>query len=74
MAQPTIAEEITRLEAELATIRNAISKQQNYASLEEGSANGRFRTDFTKANDLYARETAISTRLQTLYTYQARRA
>lgn len=72
MAQSTIAEDITRLEEELSRVRTKISASEQFRALEEGSASGRFRTDFVDISKLFDRESVIVARLNTLYNYQAR--
>lgn len=69
MARSTIAEDITRLEAELADLRNRISQQQSLREMEEGGSGARFRTVFTPINELYQRERELVVRLDALYTY-----
>ncbi len=70
MARSTIAEDITRLEASLTSIRVQIEKHQSFRRLEEGSASSRFTTEFTDITKLYEQEHAISARLETLYNYK----
>lgn len=72
MAQETIPEQITRLEAELTTVREAITNQQALRAIQEGGAGALFRSEFTAANDLYQREQVLVNKLQALYSYQAR--
>lgn len=72
MVAETISEQITRLEAELATVREAIANQQPLRAIQEGGSGALFRTEFTGAEKLYAREQVLSDKLQTLYSYQAR--
>lgn len=66
MAWNTVAQEITRLEAELATLDTTITNQQSFRELEEGGAGSRFRTQFTAADALYKRRDEINARLTTL--------
>lgn len=72
MARSTIAEDITRLEAELADLRIRITQQQALREMEEGGGGTRFRTQFTPITELYQRERELCARLETLYSYQAR--
>lgn len=69
MARSTIAEDITRLEAELIALRTKISTQEAVTEMEEGGGGSRFRTGFTPIDKLYQREYELSTRLDTLYSY-----
>lgn len=71
MARPTTAEEITRLETELAALRVKISEQEAVGEMEEGGAGARFRTKFTPILELYSREQKLQTQLETLYSYSA---
>ena len=71
MAQSTIAEDITRLEAELASLRVKIGKQEALDELEEGGAGSRFRTSFANIDTLYKREIKLQTRLDALYRSQS---
>ena len=66
MAWNTVAQEIARLEAELATLDATITSQQAMREMEEGGAGSRFRTQFTLADTLYKRRDEINTRLTTL--------
>ena len=72
MARSTIADDIFRLEAELSRIRTKIAASEQFRALEEGSASGRFRTEFADINKLFDREAVVTARLETLYNYQAR--
>lgn len=72
MAQSTIDEDIARLEGQLAAIRATISQQESFRAVEEGSAQGRFRSEFTDITKLYDRERDLSNRLTLLYSYQSR--
>jgi len=67
MAQSTTAEDITRLEAELAALRTKIGNQESLRAVEEGGGNARFSTEFTPIDSLYRREATLQTRLDTLY-------
>ena len=71
MAQSTTAEDITRLEAELAALRTKITTQESLREVEEGGGNARFRTEFTPIDNLYKREAQLQTKLDTLYRGQA---
>ncbi len=71
MAQSTIAEDITRLEAELTSLRVKIGKQEALDELEEGGAGSRFRTSFANIAELYRREEKLQTRLDSLYRSQS---
>ena len=62
-----MADDIARLEVELANLRTKIGNQEELRSLEEGGANSKFRTDFADNESLYKRETILQTRLDTLY-------
>jgi len=66
MAQSTIAEDITRLEGELASLREKIKAQEELDELEEGGSGSRFRTSYTDIDKLYKREIRLQTRLDTL--------
>ena len=67
MAQSTIAEDIARLEIELANLRTKISAQEALDELEEGGAGSRFRTSFANIDSLYKREEKLQLRLDALY-------
>jgi len=71
MAQSTIAEDITRLEAELVSLRTKIGKQESLDELEEGGGNSRFRTSLANITELYRREEKLQTRLDSLYRSQS---
>lgn len=71
MARSTIAEDITRLEAELSALRTKISIQEGVTDMSEGGSGNNFRTGFTDINKLYQRERELSTRLDALYSYTA---
>ena len=70
MAQSTIADDILRLETELANLREKIGKQEELKELEEGGT-GKFRTEFANIDSLYRREEKLQTRLDALYRSQA---
>lgn len=74
MARSTIAEDIVRLEAELADVRNRISQQKAVREMEEGGGGNRFRTVFTPITELLQNESNLCSRLETLYAYQDRMA
>jgi hypothetical protein len=67
MPRPTTASEITRLEAELAEVRDLILKQQGLREVEEGGHGTRFRSAFTSAKDLRRIEHDLEARLNVLY-------
>jgi len=67
MAQETISESISRLEASLTAIRTKISAQEELKEVEEGGAGGKHRTEFTDINKLYQQAQKLQTRLDTLY-------
>ena len=67
MAETTISEDIAELEEELTAIKQQIKEQQQYKSIEEGSSQSKFKTEFTPINELYAERNAIKTRLRVLY-------
>lgn len=71
MAQSTIAEDITRLEAELANLRSRITNQEHLREQEEGGNSSKFRTSFTDVNTLYKRESTLQRRLDVLYRSQS---
>ena len=67
MAQETIPEQITRLEASLTAIRGKITAIEGYDEVEEGGNGGRHRTRYADIDKLYTQEQKIQTRLNALY-------
>lgn len=67
MARSTTSEQIAALEAELASLKTQIEKQQHLQEVEEGGAGSRFRTVFTKSEKLFARRKEIENQLAILY-------
>ena len=67
MAQPTIAEDIAKKEAQLAKIQTIISEQEGTNELEEGGAGDRFRMKNEDIDKLYKREEKLQTKLNVLY-------
>jgi len=65
MAQ-TVAQRITELEARLTNINAKIDASEQFRALEEGSAQSRFRTEFTDISALYAERDRIRTQLTIL--------
>jgi len=70
LAQSTIDEDILRIENELTALRAKISEQEAVKEMEEGGAGSRFRTAFTGAEVLYARERELAAKLNLLYAYR----
>lgn len=73
MARPTIADDITRLETELANLRVKISNQEAVVMLDEGGGGSRFSTTFTPIEKLYTRAENLEAKLEMLYAYSERR-
>lgn len=65
MAQ-TVPQLIAELEIRLNSINVKIEAQEGFRGLEEGSAQARFRTEFTEINSLYNERDRIRTRLTVL--------
>ena len=72
MARTTIADDITRLETELASLRIKISNQEALREMEEGGQGSSHRTMFTNIDTLYKRESSLVSRLEVLYSYKDR--
>lgn len=70
MAQLTIEEDITDLEARIELLDTEIKEHQHIKELEEGGGNSRFRTDFGDIGKIYNRRDILNSRLQTLYRSQ----
>ena len=70
MAQKTVAEQITDLEAKIASLDTKIEAQEALKELEEGGAGSRFRTEFANIDSLYKQREKLNSRLTTLYMGQ----
>lgn len=66
MAELTISENITRLEARVSALDTKIEEQERFRELEEGGQGARFRTQFTNATELYNEREKLAARLRTL--------
>lgn len=66
----TIAERVAELESRLTAINAKISASEQFRAMEEGSAAGRFRTEFANITHLYAERERIEVKLTTLRAYQ----
>lgn len=64
-----VADLITELETRLTSVNAKIEASEQYRAMEEGSAAGRFRTEFVDISKLYAERDRIRTRLTTLRGY-----
>lgn len=62
----TTAALIAELEARLISVNAKIEKSEGFRAIEEGSAQGRFRTEFVDINSLYKERDRITTRLTIL--------
>lgn len=62
----TVAEQIVHYEARLTAINAKIEASEQYRAMEEGSAQGRFRTEFADISKLYEERDRIITRLTIL--------
>ena len=67
MAQKTIAEDITRLEADIQMLDDISSKQIGLKELEEGGAGSRFRTAYTDPRFLAEYRETLQTKVDTLH-------
>lgn len=72
MARTTVNDDITRLETELADLRQTIASQKAVGEMEEGGAGSRFRTTFTPLTVLLKERDALVYKLETLYNYKDR--
>lgn len=62
----TVAGQIAHYEARLTAVNAKIEASEQYRAMEEGSAQGRFRTEFADIDKLYAERDKIMTRLTLL--------
>lgn len=62
----SVAESILGYETRLASVNAKIEKSEQFRALEEGSAQGRFRTEFVAIETLYKERDSIKVKLQTL--------